>query len=97
LVEAAESDSTLIARIDLKSLPDSLQKKSRLEIAKVIQEKQKSRSKIQQDIEQAGKARETWLAEERKKNTNTPRTNTLESEVEKIIRSQASKHRMTIE
>ena len=97
MVEAAESDSTLIARIDLKSLPDSLQKKSRLEIAKVIQEKQKSRSKIQQDIEQAGKARETWLAEERKKNTNTPRTNTLESEVEKIIRSQASKHRMTIE
>jgi hypothetical protein len=50
MVDATSADSTFIARVDLKTLPDSLQNKSRAEIGKIVKAKSKERTDIQKQI-----------------------------------------------
>jgi hypothetical protein len=97
LVDAYEADSMAIARIDKKTLPDSLKNKSKEEITIVVKEQKAKRTAVQNEIQSLNTKRETFLIEERKRraaNTNEP---TLESEVEKIIKSQAKRFNMKIE
>ncbi|MCW3073459.1 MAG: von Willebrand factor type [Flaviaesturariibacter sp.] len=97
LVDAAAADSTIIAGISLSTLPDSLQKKTRAELQKVILQKNTERSLVQKEIGELSVKREAWLAAERRKSANANQAATLESEVEKIIRQQAKRYGMTIQ
>ncbi len=85
-----------IAKLDKKTLPDSLKNKSNDELKKIIDEKRAQRSLIQKEIEVVNNRREVYIAEARKKNA-TVNAPTLETEVEKIIKEQAKRYKMTIQ
>ena len=97
LVDAYEADSTIISRVDVKTLPDSLQKKSRKDLKVIVQIKNKERGYIQQEIEALSQKRDHFLATEKVKLVSRSSDPTLESEVEKIIKEQARRYRMVIE
>jgi hypothetical protein len=98
LVDAGGSGDSkeFIAKLDKKTLPDSLQKKSNEELKKIVDEKRAQRSIIQKEIEVTNNRREVYIAEARKKNA-TVNAPTLETEVEKIIKEQAKRYNMTIQ
>jgi hypothetical protein len=85
-----------IAKLDKKTLPDSLKNKSNDELKKIIDEKRAQRSLIQKEIEVTNNRREVYIAEARKKNA-TVNAPTLETEIEKIIKEQAKRYNMTIQ
>ena len=98
LVDAKDEDKTILEKVDFKTLPDSLRNKSTKEVEAIIDGKAKERSQIQAEIQMINKQREKFIAEEkvRKARTNN-NTQTLESEVEKIIKEQVQRHNMKIE
>jgi hypothetical protein len=94
LVDAYESDSTIIAKVDLKTLPLSLQGKSRKEILSMVQQKSTERGAIQKEIVTLSSSRDSFIVKERARNIASTNA-TLETEVEKIIRSQAQAYNIT--
>ncbi|MEJ7588071.1 MAG: hypothetical protein WKI04_10980 [Ferruginibacter sp.] len=97
LVDASEQDSLLVAKVEMKSLPESLQKKSRAELKAIVKEKNIQRGNIQQQIADVGTKRERYIAAEKAKNVSGHRESaTLESEIENIIRQQAGRFNMVI-
>ena len=96
LVDAFEQDSLFVAKVDMKTLPDSLQKKSRTELKAVIKEKNNQRGTIQKQIEDLSTKREVYIVKERAKLTKD-KNPTLESAIEQIIRKQASRFNMQIQ
>ena len=96
MVDAAEKDKKFAEKVDIKTLPDSMQRKSRGEIQQIIEIKSAERSQVQKDIETVNAKREIWLAAEKIKSTNNNNTATLESEIEKIIKQQARRFNMII-
>jgi hypothetical protein len=98
LLDAARNDSTIIAKVDMKTLPESLQKKSRSELKQIVTEKDKERSAVQKQIEAVNSQRQVYIAAEKiKAATAGPNRSTLEMEVEKIVRQQAKRFNMTID
>ncbi|MGN6294899.1 MAG: hypothetical protein ACTHMV_19265 [Chitinophagaceae bacterium] len=96
LVDANKKDSTFYQKVDMKTLPDSLKTKSRLELKQAISKKSAERDAIQKEIESINTKRETFIATEKAKTATTKADQTLETEIEKIIREQASRFNMTI-
>ena len=96
MVDAAEKDKTFAAKVDIKSLPDSMQRKSRGEIQQIIEVKSAERTQVHKDIETVNAKREIWLAAEKAKRATNTNTATLESEIEKIIKQQARRFNMII-
>ena len=96
MVDAAEKDKNFAAKVDLKTLPDSLKGKSRKEIQQIIDKKTAERTQIQKEIETNNTNREIYLANEKKKAATNNQTATLESEIEKIIKKQAGRFKMLI-
>lgn len=98
LVDAKEDDKKVLDKVDPKTLPDSLQKKSKAELEAIITQKSDERSRIQKEMQVINKKREAYIAEEKIKKTKAGNNSqTLESEVEKIIREQATRFNMKIE
>ena len=98
LVDAKDEDKKILEKIDQKTLPDSLQKKSKAELEAIISQKSQERGAIQKEMLDVNKKREAYIAEEKiKKAKAGSNTQTLESEVEKIIREQATRFNMKIE
>ncbi|MFM9944123.1 MAG: hypothetical protein ACKVQB_02700 [Bacteroidia bacterium] len=98
LVDAHTDDSTIVNKIDKKTLPDSLKTKSTVEIQQIVKVKKEERVKIQKDIETLNKQRQVYITTEKTKTTTgTSSQQTLESEVEKIIVQQAKKFDLVIE
>ncbi|MEI6948273.1 vWA domain-containing protein [Paraflavisolibacter sp. H34] len=95
LVDAAESDSTILSKVDLQTLPDSLKKKSRTELKRVVAQKTAERNAIRKEIKEVNAKREKFIAAERQKLAKD-NTATLETEIEKIIRQQAKRYNMEI-
>ena len=95
LVDASEKDSTFYAKVDTKTLPDDLKNKSRKELQKIIKEKTAERNQIQKEIETVNTKREAFIAAEKAKIAT--HTQTLETEVEKIIKQQAKQFNMIIQ
>jgi hypothetical protein len=95
LVDAVENKKVSLATIDREALPDSLKRKSASELEQVVAGKSKQRSEIQNQIAEAAKKRNDYLAEERKKRTSGDAT--LQSEMEKIIREQVKRYNMKVE
>ena len=98
LVDAKAEDSKILEKVDLKTLPDSLQKKSKAELEVIVNQKSKERAGIQKEMQDVNKKREAYIAAEKIKKAKTSNhSQTLESEVEKIIREQATRFNMKIE
>jgi len=97
LVDAKAKGRLDEAIADRNTLPDSLKNKSKEEIKIIVEEKTKQRSLVNQQINDLTAKRDAYIAEERKKIANTKQENTLETEVEKIIKEQAKRYNMKIE
>jgi hypothetical protein len=97
VVDAARNNKDFVEKVDLKSLPDSLQNKSRAELKQFVAVKQEERSQVQKEIATTNTLREKYIAEERAKATTNNNAATLETEVEKIIKVQAKRYNMIIQ
>lgn len=97
MVDASIADSLFFAKVDMKTLPDSLQKKSRKELQQVVKQKTTERSLIQKEIEINNTKRENYIAAEKTKAAVKNNTATLETEIEKIIKQQAKQYNIVIQ
>ena len=98
LVDAKNDDKNILDKIDLKTLPDSLKNKNKQQLEVIVNQKSNERSGIQKEIQDISKKRETYIAAEKiKKAKAGNNSQTLEGEVEKIIREQATRFNMKIE
>ena len=98
LIDAKEEDKNILDKIDLKTLPDSLKTKNKQQLEMIVNQKSTERSGIQKEIQDISKKREAFInAEKIKKTKAGNNSQTLESEVEKIIREQATRFNMKIE
>jgi len=98
LIDAKDEDKKVLDKIDYKTLPDSLKKKNKAELEAIINQKSNERTAIQKEIQNISKKREAYIANEKiNKAKAGNNSKTLESEVEKIIREQATRFNMKIE
>jgi len=96
LVDAKNDDKKIIEKIDIKTLPDSLRNKNKEQLEAIIAEKSNERSRIQNEIQAVSAKRVVYINEEKARRANN-NTQTLETEVEKIIREQVKRFNMKIE
>ena len=97
LVDYTVKDSSIISRIDKKTLPDSLKNKTTGELKIIVQEKSKERQSIQNEIMTLNVQRNKYIADQKvinAKNNNQP---TLETAVEKILKEQVQRAKMKID
>ena len=98
LVDAKAEDNKILEKVDFKTLPDSLQKKSKAELEVIVNQKSTERAGIQKEMQNVNVKREAYIAAEKiKKAKGGNNSQTLESEVERIIREQAKRFSMKIE
>ena len=98
LIDAKDEDKKILDKVDFKTLPDSLRNKNKAQLEAIINQKSNERGLIQKDIQQINKKREAYINDEKqRKAKNNNNTQTLETEVEKIIREQAKRFNMKIE
>ncbi len=97
LVDAYEADSMAIARVDKKTLPDSLKNKTKEQITAIVKVQQVKRTAVQNEIQTLNTKREAFLVEERKRKATNTTEQTLESEMEKILRSQSKNYNIIIQ
>jgi len=97
LIDANYADSNFYKTVDMKTLPDSLKNKTREELKQIVETKNKERTVIQKQILTVGSQRENYIAAAKTKAASTNNTQTLESEVEKIIKTQVQRFNMKID
>jgi hypothetical protein len=97
LVDGLEKDAKLLDKVEIKTLPDSLKNKTKDEIAIIVKQKATERTTIQNEMKELNLKREAYLVDEKKRRATKTNEPTLETEVEKIIKSQASRFNMKIE
>lgn len=97
LVDKVAYDSLGFVNMKKEELPDSLKNKTKDEIKKIVEEKSKQRAAVQQEIITLNKQRDIYIAAEKVKRATNKNEQTLETEVEKIIKTQARKYNMKIE
>ena len=97
LVDAFDADSSFVASIDTKTLPDSLKNKSRAELQQIVKKKNAERESIRKEIENVNAKRASFIASEKAKGAVKNNDLTLGTEIEKIIRSQAKRFNMVIQ
>lgn len=98
LIDAKDEDKKILDKVDFKTLPDSLRNKNKAQLEAIINQKSNERSLIQKEIREINKKREAYINDEKqRKAKNNNNTQTLETEVEKIIREQAKRFNMKIE
>lgn len=97
LLDAVAADSLFVAKVDLKTLPDSLKNKSRAELQQIVAAKNAERSLVQKQIGEISIKREAYIAAERARTAGNNNTATLETQVEKIIKEQAKRFNMIIQ
>lgn len=90
LVDAIKADSTILTKLDKKTLPASLKDKSTAELNEIVKLNAIARGQIQQQIASASMEREKFIASEKLKG-RTENKATLETEIERIIRDQVKR------
>ena len=88
LLDAYESDSTIILSLDKNTLPDSLQVLEQKEIEAVVKKKAEERASIQHKIAENAVKREKYISQ----NQGTPSTETLGDRMIKTIQKEAEKN-----
>lgn len=96
LVDASKENKNFISKMDKSMLPDSLKNKSTAELEKIIKEKSSAREAIQRQIIEISSKRNAYIDQQRKLNAGK-QEQTLETEIEKIIRKQAKNYRIVID
>jgi hypothetical protein len=71
LVDAFQSDSTILDDLDKRTLPDSLQEVTPVELEKIVLANSLKRAEIQDSITSLGIKREQYIAKERSQNEGT--------------------------
>jgi von Willebrand factor type A domain len=98
MVDAYKKDSLVfLKKIDKATLHDSLKNKSIKELEILVQQKKNERNAIQTQIINLNVQRDQFIQVERSKKQTGQKEATLETEVERIIKAQAVKHRMVIQ
>ncbi len=97
LVDASKSSGTFMDEIDIKTLPDSLKTKTRTELKTIVTQKSVERNSIQTQIASVNVQREKFIVAEKARLATTTKVATLETEIEKIIKEQAKRFKMTIQ
>ena len=97
LVDASAIGNLEVAIADRNTLPDSLKNKTKDEIKVIVEKKSKERALVNQQIVELTAKRDAYIVEHRKKMAATKQENTLETEVEKIIKEQAKRYKIKIE
>jgi len=97
LVDAKSNDKEILKKIDLKTLPDSLKNKNKEELEAIIAQKSTERTKIQNEIKDISTKREAFIVEEKARRAKGNTDQTLETEVEKMIREQVKRYNMKID
>lgn len=95
LVDASTKDSTIVNKVDMKTLPPELKNKSRQQLKQVVAEKKTKRQLIRTMISDANKQRDNYINTEKTK-TSSDNIITLETAIEGIIREQIRRFGMTI-
>lgn len=96
LVDAMERDSTFIEKVELKTLPDSLQNKSRPQLKRIVRAKSEERKSIRSEITNVTSKQDDFIVKQKaKSNIQDPKT--LGSEIERIVREQVGRFKMKIE
>jgi hypothetical protein len=96
LVDAYQRDSVVLNKVAITALPDSLQKKSKEEIKQIVMLKNGERNTIQKEIAALSFKRDVFIIAEKAKKNTTSTEQTLETEIEKIIKEQAKRFNMQI-
>ncbi len=97
LVDAYEKNNKVLIGLDTKMLPDSLKNKSTAALETFVQAKIAERGVVQKQIDSLNTQRENYLIVERKKRAENKTEQTLETEVEKIIKQQAIRYNIIIQ
>lgn len=95
LVDAEAAKPGFAASLPKSSLPRDLQNKSPKEVEAHIKQMSATRNSIQQQIAQLNVKREAFIQAEKAKKTGK-NVQTLETEIEKILKQQASRFKMVI-
>ena len=97
MVDAYEADSNFHRRVDRATLPDSLRGKKEAELKAVILRKQAERDSVRGQIAEMNRKREEWLADERRRRAaGSAQEATLESEMEKTLKTQVQRNGFVI-
>lgn len=96
LVDAMEKDSSILGKVDMKTLDDSLTNKSRNELRQIVAHNLAKRKHIQATIKDLALKQEKFIKAEKEKLT-VDEPQTLESEIEKIIKAQVNRVNMKID
>lgn len=97
LVDASNEDAAVVDKVDVNTLPDNLKTKSRAEIKQIVTTKSKERTAIQKQISEVSVKREAFITAEKARKSSGKNEQTLETEIEKILRQQAKKYNLTIQ
>jgi hypothetical protein len=98
LVDAKDKNGdAILDKVDRTALPDSLKNKTKDELKKVVEQKAKERSAAQKEIAELNAKRDAYIAAEKVKRASNKTEQTLETEVEKMIKEQVKRHNMRIE
>lgn len=95
LVDRTAGKDAEIEKIDKKTLPDSLQNKTTAELKTIIVQKQKERAAIQTKIIALNQQRQQYINDQKKKGTEAS-VSTMETEVERIIKEQVKRFKMSV-
>ena len=96
LVDATEKDSSVINKVDMNTLADSLKSKSRDDLKQILDTKIADRNVIRKQIAEMNAKRDAHImAEKAKSATEYPKI--LKTEIERIIREQVKRFNMYIE
>ena len=95
LVDAQAADDGTIDKLPQSALPAQLQNKSKAEVKEFVAKTAQQRNSIQQEIVALSKKRDAYIVAEKAKTTGKS-TQTLGTEIEKIIRQQAGQFKIQI-
>lgn len=96
LVDAMDEDSTIIDKVEMKTLPDSLKNKNRAQLKEIVLAKSVERKSIRNTISNLTLKQDDFIAKEKAK-SNTKNPQTLVSEIQRIIKEQVGRFKMKVE
>jgi hypothetical protein len=96
LIDASIKDSTILNKVDMKTLPPEWKSRSRQQLKQVVAEKKTKRQLIRNMISAANKQRDSYINTEKTK-TSSPDIITLETAIEGIIREQVRRFGMRVD
>ncbi len=98
LVDAKTKDGdAALDKIDRNALPDSMKNKTKEQLKVIVDQKAQERTATQQQIIELNKQRDAYIAAEKAKRANVKNEQTLETEVEKMIKEQVKRYNMRVE